>query len=185
MVNLIEGQVEQKGFAVGTFMDLEGASNHTSGEVIRAAMITHSVPTAVVEWTCHMLGNRNLTANRGNATLCGTVDSGCPQEGVLSLLLWCLVVDELLHQLSGQVYHPIGYADDILVMVRGQHLDANFGGMQQTLGIVDTWCKKTGLSINPNKTEVVVFTRRYKWRITSTLKLGGQQLKINEQAKYL
>ena len=132
-----------------------------------------------------MLGNRNLTANKGDTTLCGTVDPGCPQGGVLSPLLWCLVVDELLHQLSGQGYHPIGYADDILIIVRGQHLDALFGVMQQALGIVDTWCKKSGLSVNPNKTEVVVFTRRYKWRTTRTLKLGGQQLKINEQAKYL
>ena len=32
---------------------------------------------------------------------------------------------------------------------------------------------------------MVVFTRRYKWRTTGTLKLGGQQLKIIEQAKYL
>ena len=73
----------------------------------------------------------------------------------------------------------------VRVIVRGQHLDALFGVMQQAVGIVDTWCKKTGLLVNPNKTEVVVFTRRYKWRTTSTLKLGGQQLKINEQAKYL
>ena len=137
---------------VVNLMDIEGAFNHTSGEVTRAAMITHGVPTAVVEWTWHMLGNRNLTANKGNTTLCGTVDSGCPQGGVLSPLLWCLVVDELLHQLSGQVYHPIGYADDILVIVRDQHLDALFGVIQQALGIVDTWCKKTGLSVNSNKT---------------------------------
>ena len=41
----------------------------TSGEVIRAAMITHGVSTAVVEWICHMLGNRNLTTNPGNTTM--------------------------------------------------------------------------------------------------------------------
>ena len=74
-VNLIEGQLEKKGFAIGTFMDIEGAFNYTSGEVIRAAMITHGVPIVVVEWICHMLGNRNLTTNKGNTNLCGTVDS--------------------------------------------------------------------------------------------------------------
>ena len=134
-----------------------------------------------VEWICHMLGNTNLTTNKGNTILCGTVDSGCPQGGVLSPLLWCLVVYELLHQLSRQSYHPIGYADDILIIVRGQHLEVLFGVMQQALGIVDTWYRKTGLSVNPNKTDVVVFTRRYKWGTTSTLKLGDQQLKITEQ----
>ena len=143
-------------------MDIEGVFNYTSGEVIRAAMITHGVPNVVVERICHMLGNTNLTTNKGNTTLCGTVDSGCPQEGVLSPLLWSLVVVELLHQLSRQGYHPIGYADDILIIVRGQLLEVLFGVMQQALGIVDTCCRKPGLSANPNKTHVVVFTRRYK-----------------------
>ena len=150
-VNLIEGQLEQKGFAIGIFMDIEGAFNYTFGDVIRAAMITHGVPTAVVEWIFHMLGIWNLTTNKGNTTLCGTVDSGFPQGGALSPLLWCLVVDELLHKLSRQGYYPIGYPDYILVIVPGQHLDVLFGVMQQALGIIDTWCSKTGLSVNPNK----------------------------------
>ena len=105
-------------------MYIEEAFNYTSGEVMGLAMITHGVPTAVVEWICHMLGNRNLTTSKSNTTLCGSVDSGCQQGGVLSPILWCLVVDELLHQLSGEGYHPIGYADDILVIMRGQHLEA-------------------------------------------------------------
>ena len=38
-------------------MDIKGAFHYNSEEVIRAAMITHAVPTTVVEWTSHMLGN--------------------------------------------------------------------------------------------------------------------------------
>ena len=137
-VNLIEDQMNLKGFAIGTFMDIEGAFNHTSSEVIRRAMIRQGVPIAVVDWTCHMLGNRNITITKGNTTLQGIVDSGCPQGGVLSPLLWSLVVDELLHLLTDQGCHPIGYADDILVIVRGMHLDALMGVMQQSLKAVDT-----------------------------------------------
>ena len=88
-----------------------------------------------------------------------------PQGGVLSPLLWSLVVDELLHQLSKQAYHSI---------VRGQHLEVLFGIMQQAQGIEDTWCRKTRLSVNTKKTDVVVFTRSNKWGTTDTLKLGGQ-----------
>ena len=46
-------------------------------------------------------------------------------------------MDELLHLLTDQGCHPIGYADDILVIVRGMHLDALMGVMQQTLKVVD------------------------------------------------
>ena len=38
-MNLIEDQMNLKGFAIGTFMDIESAFNHTSSEVIRRAMI--------------------------------------------------------------------------------------------------------------------------------------------------
>ena len=34
-VNLIEARLNLKGFPIGTFMDIEGAFNHTSSEVIR------------------------------------------------------------------------------------------------------------------------------------------------------
>ena len=174
-----------KGFAIGTFMDIEGAFNHTSSEVIRIAMIRQGVPIAILDWTCHMLGNRNITITKGNNTLRGIVESGCQQGRVLSPLLWSLVVDELLHLLTDQGCHPIGYADDILVIVRGMHLDALMGVMQQTLKVVDTWRQTTELSVNLGKTDLVIFTRRYKWSITRTLELKGQRLEISKCAKYL
>ena len=75
---LTEAQLEQDGFAIGTFLDIEEAFNYTFREVIGASMIAHGVPTAIVDRTCHIFGNRKLTTNKVHTTLCGTVDSGCP-----------------------------------------------------------------------------------------------------------
>jgi len=36
------------------------------------------------------------------------------------------------------------------------------GLMQWTLHTVETWCGETGLSVNSDKTELVVFTRKRK-----------------------
>ena len=94
-------------------------------------------------------------------------------------------MEEQLHLLTDQGCHPIGYADDILVIVRGMYLDALMGVIQQALKVVDTWCRTTGLSVNPGKTEVVIFTRRYKWSTTRTLELKGQRLEASKRAKYL
>jgi hypothetical protein len=41
------------------------------------------------------------------------ISRGCPQAGVLSPLLWCLVVDDLLTRLSGGGVFNQGYADDM------------------------------------------------------------------------
>ena len=149
------------------------------------AMIRQGVPIAVVDWTCHMLGNRNITITKGNTTLRQVVESGCQQGGVLSPLLWNLVVDELLHLLTDQGCQPIRYADDILVIARGIYLDALMGVVQQTLKVVDTWCQTTGLSVNTGKTDVVIFTRRYTWNTTRKLVLKEQRLEISKRGKYL
>jgi hypothetical protein len=41
------------------------------------------------------------------------VSRGCPQGGVLSPLLWCLVVDKLIARLNRGGVYTQGYADDI------------------------------------------------------------------------
>ena len=46
-------------------------------------MIRQRVPIAVVDWTCCMLGNRDITITKGNTTLGGIFESRCPQGGVL------------------------------------------------------------------------------------------------------
>ena len=81
-------------------MNIERVFNYPSEEVIRVAMIGHGVSTAIAEWTCHILGNRKSTTNKGNASICGTVASRCSQREILLAVLWCLVADELLHQLT-------------------------------------------------------------------------------------
>jgi hypothetical protein len=42
-----------------------------------------------------------------------TISRGCPQGGVLSPLLWCLLVDDLLARLSGGGVFIQDYADDM------------------------------------------------------------------------
>ena len=113
-VNLLEHQLNSKESAIATLMDIEYAFNHTSSEVVKAAMTRQGSPY-------------------------------CLQRGVLYPLLWSLVADELYHLLTGQGCHPIGYSDDILVIVCGMHLVAMTGVMQLTLKVVNTWCRITGL----------------------------------------
>ena len=60
VTHLIQPQLKNGGFAVDTFMDIEGAFNHTSRGVIADALMRFEVPTMLVDWTSHMLGNRQL-----------------------------------------------------------------------------------------------------------------------------
>jgi len=62
-------------------------------------MTKRQIPEALVDWTQNMLTNRNLTVSFGTVSIGGRPAGGCSQGKVLSLLLWCLVMDELLVKL--------------------------------------------------------------------------------------
>lgn len=64
-----------------------------------------------------------MSQNRTITTACGDYIKGrpiqgCPQEGVLSPLLWCLMVDDLLEKLKSDEFSVHSYANDVAIMVR-------------------------------------------------------------------
>jgi hypothetical protein len=66
-----------------------------------------------------MLESRNISATLSGETLGAIAARCCPQGGVLSPLLWSLVVDDLLWGLNNNGYYTVGYADDIAILVNG------------------------------------------------------------------
>jgi hypothetical protein len=60
--------------------------------------------------------NHGHTRRRNSVNVCG---QGLSAEGVLSLLLWSLFVDELVEGLNENGCNQLGYADDIALLVSG------------------------------------------------------------------
>ncbi|KAL6420077.1 hypothetical protein ACFW04_014142 [Cataglyphis niger] len=86
----------------------------------------------------------------GTVSVGGWVDRGCSQSGVLSSLLWCLMIDGLLSKLNDKDFFAQGYAADDLAI-----------------------CGSSGLSINSRKTELIIFTRKYKLTPDRSVKYFG------------
>ena len=60
------------------------------------------------------------TATFGGCSRSVAVSRGCPQGAVLSPLLWCLIVNELLARLNEGGVYTQGYADDICLLAVGK-----------------------------------------------------------------
>ena len=71
-------------------------------------------------------------------------------------------MNALLHRLNDEGFYSQSYADDFVILLRGAHLETFMGLMKSALRIVELWCNESGLSVNPGKTELVVFTMKYK-----------------------
>ena len=121
-------------------------------------MNRRDVPEALVDWTEDMLAGRRIMVYHGEKMVAGTPDRGCPQGGVLSPPLWCLVVNDLLEELQREGIHVYGYADDIVIVAGGRFLSTLRDLMEYALKITYRWCKTKGLVVNPQKTNIMIIT---------------------------
>ena len=70
---------------------------------------------------------------------------GCPQGGVLSVIIWNLVFDRLLRFFDKGRLKCIGYADDACLVIHGPNLNLLYKYMNKGLAKADEWAKDSGL----------------------------------------
>ena len=110
---------------------------------------------------------------------------GTLQGGVLSPLLWNVVVNKLLTELEEKGCRVIAYADDIVITATGRFPDTVRDLVQGSLNDLTIWSEKCGLSINPQKTESIVFIKKQKIPHIKPLKINGVSIPFVEETRYL
>ena len=184
VVGKIEQALSCKLLCLGTFIDIEGAFDRTNFNSINDALVSHGVDTALIGWITNMLKYRTIRF-AGDATQRATAVKGCPQGGVLSPLLWNMVVNGLISTLNANYFFTVGYADDLAILITGNFANTICDLTQSALHIVDKWCKKYGLSVNPSKTELIMFTNRRALGDFKLPTLRGTTLQLVTEVKYL
>ena len=173
---------------IAGFMDIEGAFNMTPTTVIQGAMKRFQVEEPIQRWITKMLTSRILVASRGNTELKGEVNRGCPQGGILSPLLWCMAVDDLITEIEICGATVVAYADDITFLATGKNyqIEPAKCTARTALNATARWCRRNGLSVNPAKMEMMLFTRRRNRPETiEDLEYMGKPLVFVRQVKYL
>ena len=170
---------------MATLIDVEGAFSHTPIRAIVSSARAHGVNDTIIRWLEAMLSNRLVTSEFGSSRVTGWTNRGCPQGGVLSPRLWCLAVDGLLQALRKKGVEVTGYSDDIMILSRAACMGDLVDLMQGALAVVEEWCRRYGLSVNPEKTECVLFTRKRLIDRSLVPRLFGVPLTYAAKAKYL
>lgn len=96
-------------------MDIEGAFDNTGFGVIYQALVERGVAPVVVRWIGRMLRDRAVEAEVCGIKTSLWVAEGCPQGGILSPILWCMVIDSLIRKLNENGFYAQGYSDDLTV----------------------------------------------------------------------
>jgi ribonuclease HI len=133
-----------------------------------------------------MLANRVVKAKSEDSKIRIKPTKGCPQGGCLSPLLWCLVVDSLISELEHKGCHVTAYADD-LALVLDKNSFAACDKMNEIMKVVENWCDRNQLHVNPAKTNMVRFTRCNSEAKTKMkqVKIFNEEIQRVESFKYL
>lgn len=185
LVSRIEEAIEHKEVALGTFLDIEGAFNNTTYDAMLKAAERHGVDETCRRWIRSTLHGRKAQASLFGETLRVTATRGTAQGGAISPCLWNLVVDELLVELNNKGFYAQGYADDICILIRGKIPQTVAELTLQALKVVENWCERVSLSVNPSKTVIVPFTLRRNLEGLRAPELMGVKLNLAEEVRYL
>jgi len=80
----------------------------------------------------------------------------------MSPLVWCLFFDDLIARLNKGGISTHCYADDICLLAVRKFPRHGVGAHALALHTVEFGCGEVGLSVNPDKTELAVFTMEKK-----------------------
>lgn len=185
VIKEIEHGMNCKEYTLAAFLDIEGAFNNVKADSIRKGLIRADVPVCTIQWIMEMLTSRIVKAEMGNCSIEKAVKRGTPQGGVISPLLWLLVINDLIRKLESMGVSVTAYADDAVITTKGKDLNTLSELIENAMSVICDWAKENGLGINPEKTELVLFTRKYKIETFRLPMIGDTQLKLSDRAKFL
>ena len=98
-----------------------------------------------------------------------------------------MAFDLLLKKLGKGKVKIIGFADDGALIIQGKNLKYMNRLMQNAINKAQKWATDSGLTLSPEKTVAMIFTRKRKIEGLEhvKLKLGDKTLEIVDEVKYL
>jgi len=161
---------------------MEGAFNNITPTAISGALTELGIERPIVELIHTMLTSRVVYSTMGSAHSTRNVSRGTPQGGVLSPLLWVIMVNKLLSLQEEAGTKVVAYADEVVILLQGKFPQTLCNLMEGVLSTLSRWTAVCRLGVSPEKTELVLFTRKYKIPNLTLPKLHQMRLTLSNQA---
>lgn len=142
-------------------LDLSNAYDKVNIPMLLNKMVTYGIPNKYINYCYNLLINRELKFTTGNGTVNITrvTNRGLPQGCVLSPLLFSIYIAHINQCLPREV-HSQQYADDIIIYSSSKSIVDVKANIQIGLDNLDRNFVQSFMDFNPNKSNVIVFSRK-------------------------
>lgn len=165
------------------FLDIKGAFDSVSIEVLSDKLHGSGLPAFINNYLYNLLSEKHMHFSHGNSSTCRISYMGLPQGSCLSPLLYNFYVNSIDNCLAnGCTLRQL--ADDGVVSMAGHKATDLHRPLQDTLDNLSTWALELGIEFSPEKTELVVFSKKH-CNSQLQLKLLGRTITQSTVFKYL
>ena len=171
---------------VAAFIDLRKAFETVNLAILIKKLENSGIRGNVLKWCKNYLSNRGQhTIAKGKCSVRLEVSCGVPQGSVLGPLFFLVYVNDVQGALD-----PCNvklYADDTILYQSGLNGKEAARKRQRSLNLFINWCSVNQLTLNTQKTKVMVFGSRHRVKKAGnvTIKADQVRLKVVPSYKYL
>jgi hypothetical protein len=186
LTNFVENAFTNKEFAVGIFLDIIGAFNNVTHQAIIKAMKDNHFPPEIITWYGNYTQTRSCVLKIGNKEYVRFLQDGTSQGGILSPIIFNMVINILLLIIEKAKALGIAFADDAMAGDKGRCLQTILAKLQKLLDEMTAALDSTGMKFSPQKTVVVIFSKKtVDTTLLPKLKMYNEPIQYSEEVKYL
>ena len=178
----------EKRVTVGLYLDIKQAFDKVWHKGLIRKMMDMNINDGLIHLIHNYLKNRQFKVNvKGTDSTKEYIKSGVPQGSILGPTLFNLYINDMPHDniYNNSLLHI--FADDTLITGQSRQPILATRQVQKNLNQIEKWLEKWRLTINIDKCQAVLYTKRHSLyrRLPPELKLNGQPINWNTEAKYL
>lgn len=174
-------------YTLAVFLDLKNAYNLTSTVALLTKLHRLGFKGRLMNFIREYLRGRTFQVSCGGLSDVFEQENGLVQGGVLSPILFNLMIDDIFTDVPDEVKYAI-YADDCSLWVQGRQIQPLIATIQDSLDRISRWADHWGFVFSPPKCSAIIF-RRYmrakELRTIPDLRLYDQTIPYLEEVKFL
>ena len=181
----IRTALDNNKFACGVFIDMQKAFDTVDHKILLSKLEYYGIRGIALNWFKSYLNNRmQYTVINDVKSESMKIKYGVPQGSVLGPLLFLLYINDLNKAITYSKIHH--FADDTNILYPSHSLKDINKKVNFDLKNVVNWLRANRISLNVNKTEIIIFrSRTNKLSKNMNFRISGQKIEVTQQTKYL
>lgn len=185
LINFIDELVIDFNKAIKTaaiLLDVEKAFDRVWHQGLIYKLLELEIPLQLTNTIFSFLSNRTFQIKKDSSTSSTRpILAGVPQGSCLSPHLFSLYINDMPIKDNAKVAL---FADDTLFYSSGRTNNSAINKLQQQLLLVEPWFQTWKISINPNKTSAILFSKKSS-NNSNQMKIKNQKINWSKSIKYL